>query len=312
MRAVRHRLTGTASVRGIHRVAVCDEPDELVGFVVDMAASSSPCRSRSSVLADELGTPWALSVLYAASQVGALAPATSGTDQSRNRPGRQSCTPPLPGERRRRRADPQRCGWCCSSWPCRRHRHDKRAVPFDNLEQTIPDEYRGQLAGIELLSYSLRTAARPKPGPAVSPHSSGCGVDCLRWAVCIASVWHSAPDSLLGVRRPHKCAPFGNATYAPPQRLSLSRTGDAVGVVVPPARSSSRPRCAPGRSPARAASSYGRRVKRLGARARRVLSPACASDRNTTAHCPAPLSAMALPPTCFLTMDAIQQGDVSS
>jgi MFS family permease len=132
---------------------------ELVGtYVVDMAAMffAMPI-ALFPFLADQLGTPWALGGLYAAGQVGALAATlTSGWTSHVHRHGKAIVYAALAWGAAIAAVGLTRNVWLVLFFLAVAGGADMISGLFRSTiwNQTIPDEFRGRLAGIELLSYS--------------------------------------------------------------------------------------------------------------------------------------------------------------
>ena len=82
--------------------------------------------------------------------------------------------------------------------------------------QSIPDELRGRMAGIELLSYCDRTAARQCTRRVSSRSHAACGSIASGGILCAAGVLAlaAALPSLWGLRRAHVAARRSGAACA--------------------------------------------------------------------------------------------------
>jgi len=148
------------SVRGvIEGIRYAGSRPELVGtYVVDMAAMFFAMPTALfPFIADELGAPWALGLLYAAGQVGALAATlTSGWTGRVHRHGWAICLAAAAWGAAIALAGLAWNIWLVLAFLAAAGAADMVSGLFRATiwNQTIPDELRGRLAGIELLSYS--------------------------------------------------------------------------------------------------------------------------------------------------------------
>ena len=145
-------------------------------------------------VAARLGGPAVLGLLYAAPSVGSLlATLTSGWTARVHRHGLRSCSPPRAwgaGDRRLR-AVANTLWLPCSAWPLA-GAADMISGIFRTIiwNQTIPDHLRGRLAGIEMLSYTIR----PDPGqPRVGADGPARRASAARSSGAASSAW-SAPS----------------------------------------------------------------------------------------------------------------------
>ncbi|MEV4502796.1 MFS transporter [Streptomyces klenkii] len=188
------REAGKPSLRGIGEGAqYAWSRKELLGtYVIDMAAMLFAFPTAVfPFLADDLGAPWALGLMYAAGAVGSLVVSlTSGWASRVHRHGRMVVYAALGWG-----AAMAVAGWLGNVWlvllflavagGCDMVSGLFRSAIWD---QTIPDELRGRLAGIEMLSYSI--------GPQLGQVRAGgmaslTNVRASVWAgglACVASV----------------------------------------------------------------------------------------------------------------------------
>ena len=159
------------SVRGvIEGIRYAGSRPELVGtYVVDMAAMFFAMPTALfPFLADELGAPWALGLLYAAGEVGALlATLTSGWTGRVHRHGLAICLAAMAWGAAIALAGLAWNVWLVLLFLALAGAADMTSGIFRSTiwNQTIPDHLRGRLAGIEMLSYSV--------GPLLSGVRSG-------------------------------------------------------------------------------------------------------------------------------------------
>ncbi|WP_405786139.1 MULTISPECIES: MFS transporter [unclassified Streptomyces] len=195
---------------------------ELLGtYAIDLAAMFFAYPAAIfPFLADDLHAPWSLGLMYAAGSVGSLLVSlTSGWTSRVHRHGRMVVVAALGWG-----AAMALAGWCAQVWlvllclaaagGCDMISGVGRSTMWN---QTIPDELRGRLAGIELLSYSV--------GPQLGQVRSG-GVAALSsartsvWSgglACVASValLAAALPKLLAYDAAPVAAPPAPATPAP-------------------------------------------------------------------------------------------------
>ncbi|MEV4923612.1 MFS transporter [Streptomyces roseoverticillatus] len=199
---------------------------ELLGtYVIDMAAMLFAFPTAVfPFLADDLGAPWALGLMYAAGAVGSLVVSlTSGWASRVHRHGRMVVYAALGWG-----AAMAVAGWLGNVWlvllflavagGCDMVSGLFRSAIWD---QTIPDELRGRLAGIEMLSYSI--------GPQLGQVRAGgmaslTNVRASVWAgglACVASV------GLLAVSLP-KLMSYDQRTDEHAVRMRRLKAADAV------------------------------------------------------------------------------------
>ncbi|MFH8785385.1 MFS transporter [Streptomyces roseoverticillatus] len=199
---------------------------ELLGtYVIDMAAMLFAFPTAIfPFLADDLGAPWALGLMYAAGAVGSLVVSlTSGWASRVHRHGRMVVYAALGWG-----AAMAVAGWLGNVWlvllflavagGCDMVSGLFRSAIWD---QTIPDELRGRLAGIEMLSYSV--------GPQLGQVRAGgmaslTNVRASVWAgglACVASV------GLLAVSLP-KLMSYDQRTDEHAARMRRLKAADAV------------------------------------------------------------------------------------
>ncbi|CAM5680365.1 MFS transporter OS=Streptomyces tendae OX=1932 GN=GUR47_11155 PE=4 SV=1 [Streptomyces tendae] len=167
---------------------------ELLGtYAVDIAAMllAMPL-AVLPFLADELGAEWSLGLMYAAIPAGSLLVGVSSGWTSRvHRHGRMVVLAAAGWAwRSPRRASPGTCGWCCcascSPGPATWSAASSCSAMWN---QTIPDELRGRLAGIELLRRTRLARSSVRSGRAARPRSPGCGRRCGRAGCCARARW---------------------------------------------------------------------------------------------------------------------------
>ncbi|MEU8545769.1 MFS transporter [Streptomyces roseoverticillatus] len=199
---------------------------ELLGtYVIDMAAMLFAFPTAVfPFLADDLGAPWALGLMYAAGAVGSLVVSlTSGWASRVHRHGRMVVYAALGWG-----AAMAVAGWLGNVWlvllflavagGCDMVSGLFRSAIWD---QTIPDELRGRLAGIEILSYSI--------GPQLGQVRAGgmaslTNVRASVWAgglACVASV------GLLAVSLP-KLMSYDQRTDEHAVRMRRLKAAEAV------------------------------------------------------------------------------------
>ena len=188
-------------------------------------------------VADRLGGPAVLGLLYAAPSAGSLlATVTSGWSAGSTGTAWPSSWPPAPGGWRSSGSGfAARSGWRWSAWSLA-GAADMISGLFRGIiwNQTIPDHLRGRLAGIEMLSYTT--------GPTLGNLESGVvarfagvggsivwgGVLCVVGTVALAAALPSSAATTARTGWPARSPRTRLGRRAPPDRGRLSRPAPPV------------------------------------------------------------------------------------